>query len=176
MTKFKVEVLEMLNDLYLNICNLEVRDEETDAYYGITLAYLFEAIKEQRVRLFLLHDTPLDNDRFLLVIELFQLVGFSTVTPYQDNDISIEDETFYDNMHAFPPREYNDVYADLELLIETGADILYIENSKKLSYIQRIVDIAVKLYPDYLCLYRNKPATTKQALWLKGLQKVVINE
>jgi hypothetical protein len=154
---------------------MEVRDEETDAYYGITLARLFEAIKEQGLHLFFLHDTPLSTQRFLLVLELFQLLGFSTITPYQDSIETINDD-YSDKIHTFHPREYSDVYNDIQRSIDTNADIFYIENSKNGSYIQRVVDIAIKLYPDYLCLYRNKPSTTKQALWLKGLQKVVIND
>ena len=167
--KLKKEMVEMVNELYLATMNIDVRDTYTDAYFGTVLALLFEEINQMNVRIFFIVNNSLTDERFLLFIELFQLMGCNTVTPYEDSDIDPVPE-----ITRVPARHYDDVKSDILYGLEQGKHIVYVEKDRSVSYIQRVLDIAEQEQREYQCLYRNKPVTHEKALWLRGQFKEIV--
>lgn len=169
--KLKKQTLEMVNNLYLQIMQFDIRDAYVDVYFDIVLGSLFDQISQSSIHIFFILDDDLEDDRFMLVKELFELMLFEVVTPYEDTELLAEP-----GVSRLPGRHFGLVEEDIVTAFENKKNVLYFEKDGSISYIHRILDIAEKDQDIYQCLYRNKPVDTKKALWIKGKTMTVVNE
>ncbi|HET7561449.1 MAG TPA: hypothetical protein VFJ87_03610 [Rhodanobacteraceae bacterium] len=70
--------------LYRYVMQLSILDRYTRAYCSVAISCFFKQLSQHRVRTFYILDNTLREDRFQLVLELFDLSGISTVTPRRD--------------------------------------------------------------------------------------------
>lgn len=167
--KLKRDVVEMANALYLLIMNFETRDSFTDAYFDIILGSLFDQITKQDVSVFFILIDELYDDRFILVKELFELMLFTIVTPYEYDTLESDGGST-----RIPSRHYGLVEDALVDAFGNSKNIVYIEKDKTVSYVHRLTDLVENLNSSYQCIYRNQPITIKKALWLRGKTKTEI--
>lgn len=165
----KKETVELVNELYIRIMQFSVRDIYTDMYCDIVLGSLFYEISKQGVSIFFILQDELEDDKYMLVRELFELMLFKVILPHQNTELEPQAITT-----KLLSREYYTVEDDLLETIHLRHHCLYLEKDTATSYIHRILDIVENGIPEYQCLYRNKPITTTKALWLKGRTKVEI--
>jgi hypothetical protein len=70
--------------LYRLIAGLGVMDRYTRAYCALAVRGLFEQLSARDIRTFYILDNTLRDDRFAVLLELFELAGISTTTPRRD--------------------------------------------------------------------------------------------
>lgn len=69
---------------YRHVMQITILDNCTRAYCSIAVHYFFNQLSKHGVRTFYILDNTLREDRFQLVLELFDLAGIQTVTPRRD--------------------------------------------------------------------------------------------
>jgi hypothetical protein len=167
---FKKQILEMTNSLYVQMMDFSVRDEYTHLYFDIVLRCLFQSAQEQGVSIFFILTNELSDDRFILVITLFQYMGFATITPYETKEL--ESTPSYTNLHQ---RHYDAVEQSISYAVEDKKNILYLEKDTTVSYVHRILDEIENVDTTYQYLYRTKPSSNDQALWIRGKSKTIVH-
>jgi hypothetical protein len=70
--------------LYRHIASLTVMDHYTFAYFIQVVRYFFMHLSGREVRTLYVLDNALRDDRFAVLLKLFDLGGISTVTPRRD--------------------------------------------------------------------------------------------
>jgi hypothetical protein len=70
--------------LYRYIMQISILDHHTRAYCNLVVRYFFSQLSVRGIRTYYILDNTLREDRFQLVLELFELVGIETVTPRRD--------------------------------------------------------------------------------------------
>lgn len=70
--------------LYRHVMQISILDRYTRAYCSVAVRYFFKQLAQRGVSTFYILDNTLREDRFQLVLELFDLSGIATVTPRRD--------------------------------------------------------------------------------------------
>lgn len=156
--------VELTDELYLQISELEVRDIHTDGYFGIVVNRLFWELSQKGVLCFFILDNSLRDDRFKLTTELYKSAGFSVVHPYAVNEL-----TYSDNYTKLPTKTYKEVEKIIDESKNHKKHILYVEKDNEVNYLKDILYLAEEFQSDYVCIFRNKaPSEHQSATWLMG--------
>ncbi len=148
-------VIELTDEIYRKLANLSLRDSYTRRYFGFIIHRLFFEFSNKGIHAFFIVDNSMRDDRFKLVVELFQAAGFTTVYPYKSVELKHSPE-----YTKLPARELKEVEKQLSDATEERKHILYVEKDDSVDYIKDVYLLAKELQGNYLCFFRNQSVDT----------------
>jgi len=129
--------------IYRFAAEIEMRDKYTDVYFKKVVAKLMKSLHDKGIELFYILDNEMDEDRFELTVDLYELSGTAVVTPYDDKATLSIDE----------------VEDRLKRLMANRRNIVYIEKDASVNYMDKVYRIASE--SKYIGIFRNHAPTNK---------------
>lgn len=122
---------------YRFAAELDVRDAYTVIYFKKVVAQLMRLLQDNGIELFYILDNELREDRFELIVMLYELSGSVVVTPYDGKMIL----------------KFEEVEERVKSHMTHGRNIVYIEKDASINYIEKVMRIATE--SKYIRAFRN---------------------
>lgn len=185
--------LYLVDHMYRYISYARAVDDYTRIYFATVFGELWETIQSRGVDVFYILDNELQEDRFMLTVQLFALSGFAIVTPYFVKGtyhkymtteeqakwvLSFTSDDFDPMRKVMTIDSSGDVvrFIDTESLLEKHMkhlrNIIYIEKDASVNFLEDIKKIAK--HSQYLSLFRNHAPNMPQITVLGGMKEEMI--
>ncbi len=162
--KLKNETVEMVDELYIQLMELKVRDVYIDGYFGIILNRLFYELARKKIYAFFIIDNTIRDDRFKLLVELFITAHFEVIYPY-----NIEIIKYSQNYTRHAIRDFHEIEHQINEAKKQKKHILYVEKDDSVNYLANVLQIGEEFQNKYICIFRNESIKEyKNAIWLMG--------
>lgn len=169
--ELKELTVTIVDELYKKVTQLTSRDINTDGYFAIIINRLFVELANKDVLCFFIIDNSVRDDRFKLVVELFNIIHFKSIFPYVTDKLE-----YSENYTIFPAKEFKEVKAEIKNAIIQNRHILYIEKDDRVNYLKNVLLIAEEIQGEYLCVFKNQsPESDEPVTWLRGSFKNVLS-
>lgn len=175
----KVLALFAADNIYKYLSEVGDVDDFTRAYLSEVVLYLWDQIQETGVNYFYILDNELREDRFMLTVQFFALMGFAVVTPYfikdkyhehmtRDAQVnwvkSFKMEDFDPNKKTFTmdvgALQKGDTLDLIKKYMDDGRNIIYIEKDSTINFIYDVVEMVKK--STYTGVVRNRVPSERQ--------------
>ena len=160
---FKKIAVDMVDEMYVRICNFTIRDSYTDTYFEVIVKKLFLEFAAKNIFLFYVLDNQLRDDRFKSVVELFSGCEFSTIFPY-----SIKKLHYRNSYTKHPVKKFLTVENQIRESISAGKHIFYVEKDDSINYLDRVVSLAEENQRKYECIFRNQGPDVDEVMLFYG--------
>lgn len=158
--KFAVDIID---EMYVQIFRLSQRDGVTDAYFGAFISQLVTWLRNRNVLPFYIVDNSIRDDRFKMVVELFELAGFGCVHPYVG---SLE---YKNSISKLPSKSLEIVIREITEATDRRQPVLYVEKDDSINYLKDVLAAAGDAQERYVCAFRNSsPDSGKPAVRIMG--------
>lgn len=169
---YKLLALYILDNVYKYAGQVLEIDNNRRIYIGYVIGYVMEILKDRGVDVFYILDNELNQQRFYIAVEFFQLLGLTVISPSSirgeclkykttkerdgmiENLLELDQKGYDDKYPELEPLKYPDIEFDIKRSMNELRNVAYIERNSAVNYIVEILDFAKK--SDYFCVFRNK--------------------
>jgi hypothetical protein len=141
---------EMIDEVYIKIMKLELKDAYVVGYFEIIIGRLFWEFTQKEIYVFFVVDNLIRDDRFKLLTELVAKIGFEVIYPY-----NITNSEYSENYTRQAIREYAEIENDITNAREQKKNIFYVEKDDSVNYLTNILQYCEDIQNEYLCVFRN---------------------
>ncbi len=117
---------------------LELRDAYTAVYFKTVIAGLMKSLQDTGIDVFYILDNELREDRFELLVMLYESSGAKVVVPYDGEKVL----------------SFEEVKERLIGHMTHGKNIVYIEKDTSINYMKEVMQMATE--SKYIAIFRNR--------------------
>ena len=162
--ELKISTIKIVDEMYIRVTKFTKWDICTDTYFGVLMNNFFYGLSMRNIFVLFVLDNQIRDDRFKLLVELFEACHFTTIYPYVAEKLEYGDGCPY-----LPIKEYKVIEKEIDDAVAQKKHICYVEKDDSANYIKNVLSLAEEYQNEYLCIFRNQaPDSYKKATWLMG--------